>query len=299
MGVEAALAAIASRGRKQSDKRRQLENALQQARYEAALAQRRYGAIDPQNRLVASELERRWNECLAVVQARERDIEQLTSEAVRLPTDMDRERLLALGKDLAWAWDSPGVTPETRKRIIRTVIEEIIVDVVGNALELVIHWQGGDHTRLSVKKNRVGRTRWSTDADVIELLRVLSRQMSDTSIAALLNRAGKSTGRGNNWTRSRVCSVRSQQNIAVYHEGERAERGEATLDEAAEVLAISLSTVRRLITGGILPARQLCKGAPWIIRHVDLESEDVQRAATARRLRRPPPGDARQETLVL
>ncbi|MFC7554711.1 helix-turn-helix domain-containing protein [Pseudoroseomonas wenyumeiae] len=123
--------------------------------------------------------------------------------------------------------------------------------------------------------------------------------MSDTSIAALLNRAGKSTGRGNNWTRSRVCSVRSQQNIAVYHEGERAERGEATLDEAAEVLAISLSTVRRLITGGILPARQLCKGAPWIIRHVDLESEDVQRAATARRLRRPPPGDARQETLVL
>jgi excisionase family DNA binding protein len=301
LGVEAALAAIAERGRAQSDKRRQLENALQQARYEAALAQRQYDAIDPGNRLVAGELERRWNERLAVVQARERDIEQLSIEAERLPTDVDRERLLALGKDLARAWESPGATPETRKRIVRTVIEEIVVDVVGDALELVIHWQGGDHSRLSVKKNRAGRTRWSTDADVIDLVRVLARQMSDTSIAALLNRAGKSTGRGNSWTRSRVCSVRSQQGIAVYREGERAERGEATLDEAAEALAVSLSTVRRLIAGGILPARQLCKGAPWIIRHDDLASEAVQRAraAAARRLRRPPPGDARQETLLL
>jgi DNA invertase Pin-like site-specific DNA recombinase len=299
LGVEAALVAIAERGRAQSDKRRQLENALQQARYEAALAQRQYDAIDPGNRLVAGELERRWNERLAVVQARERDIEQLGIEAERLPTDMDRERLLALGKDLARAWESPGATPETRKRIIRTVIEEIVVDLAGDALDLVIHWQGGDHTRLSVKKNRAGRTRWSTDADVIDLVRVLARQMSDTSIAALLNRAGKSTGRGNSWTRSRVCSVRSQQGIAVYREGERAERGEATLDEAAKALAVSVSTVRRLIAGGILPARQLCKGAPWIIRHGDLTGEAVQRAAVARRLRRPPPGDVRQETLLL
>jgi DNA invertase Pin-like site-specific DNA recombinase len=299
LGVEAALAAIAERGRAQSDKRRQLENALQQARYEAALAQRQYDAIDPANRLVAGELERRWNERLAVVQAREQDVEQLSAEAERLPTDMDRAHLLALGKDLARAWDSPGVTPETRKRIVRTVIEEIVVNVVGDALELVIHWQGGDHTRLSVKKNRAGRTRWSTDADVIDLVRILARQMNDTSIAALLNRAGKSTGHGNSWTRSRVCSVRSQQGIAVYREGERAERGEATLDEAAETLAVSLTTVRRLIAGGILPARQLCKGAPWIIRQGDLQSEEVQRAAAARRLRRPQPDDARQNTMLL
>jgi DNA invertase Pin-like site-specific DNA recombinase len=299
LGVEAALAAIAERGRAQSDKRRQLENALQQARYEAALAQRQYDAIDPTNRLVAGELERRWNERLAVVQERERDLEQLSTEADCRPADMDRARLLALGTDLAQAWNSPSITPEIRKRIVRTVIEEIVVDVVGDALELVIHWQGGDHTRLSVRKNRAGRTRWSTDAGVIDLIRVLARQMSDTSIAALLNRAGKSTGRGNSWTRGRVCSVRSQQDIAIYREGERAERGEATLDEAAEALAVSLTTVRRLISGGILPARQLCKGAPWIIRQGDLESEEVQRAAAARRLRRPPPDDGRQETMLL
>ncbi|HYZ31307.1 MAG TPA: helix-turn-helix domain-containing protein, partial [Crenalkalicoccus sp.] len=100
-------------------------------------------------------------------------------------------------------------------------------------------------------------------------------------------------------TRSRVCSVRSQQGIAVYREGERAERGEATLEEAARALCISVSTVRRLVAGGILPARQLCKGAPWIIRCADLQSERVRRAADARRHRRPPPDDARQETWLL
>jgi DNA invertase Pin-like site-specific DNA recombinase len=299
LGVEAALAAIAEQERERSDKRRQLENALQQARYEAARAQRQYDAIDPENRLVAGELERRWNARLAAVQASEREIERLAAEVEHRPTAMDRERLLALGKDLARAWDSPGVTPETRKRIIRTVVEEILVDVVGDALELVIHWRGGDHTRLSVRRNRAGRTRWATDADVIDLLRVLARQMSDTAIAALLNRAGKSTGRGNSWTRSRVCSVRSQQGVAVYREGERAERGESTLEEAAQTLSISVSTVRRLVASGILPARQLCKGAPWIIRCADLRSEEVQRAADARRHRRPPPDDARQQASLL
>ena len=73
-------------------------------------------------------------------------------------TSVDRERLMALGRDLTIAWDSPGATPETRKKIIRTVISEIIVDVVADTLELVIHWQGGDHTALTVKKNRNGRT---------------------------------------------------------------------------------------------------------------------------------------------
>ena len=88
-------------------------------------------------------------------------------------TDADRERLMALGQDLARAWESPGTTPETRKKIIRTVISEIIVDIVGDKLELVIHWQGGDHTRLTVKRNRAGQTRWTTDAEVVDLVRAL------------------------------------------------------------------------------------------------------------------------------
>ena len=121
--------------------------------------------------------------------------------------------------------------------------------------------------------------------------------MPDKYIAAVLNRAGKSTGRGNSWTRGRVNSLRNQQTIEPYREGERAERGEVTLDEASAALNVSASTVRRLIDDGTLPAQQLCKGAPWVIRSSDLDRAEVSQAAQARRLRRPSSGNPHQKVL--
>jgi excisionase family DNA binding protein len=296
LGVEAALAVIEARSQQRSEKKGQLELALQQARYEAARAQHQYDAADPENRLVTGELERRWNERLVAVRDLELEIDQLDADKAPALTEGDRERLMTLGQDLVRAWGSPGTTPETRKKIIRTVISEIIVDIVSDTLELIIHWQGGDHTRLAVKRNRAGQTRWTTDAEVVDLVRALARQMPDETIAAVLNRSGKSTGHGNSWTRGRICSLRRQYDIAIYRHGERAERGEATLDEAAAALALSQSTIRRLIAEGALPANQHCKGAPWIIRQADLERDDIRRQADARRSRRPLP-DERQHNL--
>jgi hypothetical protein len=296
LGVEAALAAIGARSQQRSEKKGQLVLALQQARYEAARAQRQYDAADPENRLVAGELERRWNERLVVVRDLELEIDRLDADTAPALTEANREQLMALGQDLVRAWESPGTTAETRKKIIRTVISEIIVDAVGDTLELIIHWQGGDHTRLTVKRNRAGQSRWATDAEVVDLVRALARQMPDGTIAAVLNRSGKATGHGNSWTRGRICSLRRQYDIAIYRDGERAERGQATLDEAAVALALSKSTIRRLIVEGALPANQHCKGAPWIIRQVDLERAEIRRQADARRSRRPPP-DERQHNL--
>jgi excisionase family DNA binding protein len=212
------------------------------------------------DRLVAGELERRWNERLASVRMLEDQLAQMSARPVGLVGAEDRERLLTLGADLTLAWNSPGVSVETRKKIIRILIHEIIVDTTGDKLDLIIHWQGGDHTRLEVKKNKIGQNRWATDADVADLVRVLARQMADQAIAAVLNRSGKSTGRGNSWTRSHVCSLRNKKGIAAYGEAERSERGEATLLEAAETLAVSTSTVLRMIRAGTLPANQFCKG---------------------------------------
>jgi excisionase family DNA binding protein len=297
LGVEAALAVIEARSQQRSEKKAQLELALQQARYEAARAQRQYDGVDPENRLVAGELERRWNERLVAVRELELEIDRLDADRAPALTATDRERLMSLGQDLRQAWESSGTTPETRKKIIRTVVEEIIVDIVGDTLELVIHWQGGDHTRLVVKRNRAGQTRWTTDAEVVDLVRALARQMPDETIAAVLNRSGKSTGHGNSWTRGRICSLRRQYDITIYRDGERADRGEVTLDEAATALAVSKSTIRRLIAEGVLSAKQHCKGAPWIIRLADLERDEIRCQADARRSRRPTP-DQRQHNLL-
>ena len=122
--------------------------------------------------------------------------------------------------------------------------------------------------------------------------------MPDQAIAAVLNRAGRKTGRGNGWTRSRVCVLRNHRGIAPYREGERAERGEATLDEAAAALNVSAATVRRMINEGLLPARQLCKGAPWVIRTDDLAHSAVRRVADQRRNRRPSSDNPRQNEMA-
>ena len=299
LGIEAAIGAMEARRAENTEKCRQVELALEQARYEAARARRQYDAVDPDNRLVAAELEQRWNERLLAVRALEDERNALAASSQTALTRAERERLLALGADVDRAWHSPGATPATRKRIIRTLIEEIVVKVEDAALDLVIRWVGGDHTPLRVRKNHAGQHRWSTDADVVELITVLARQLPDKTIAAILNRAGKTTGRGNGWTRSRVCIVRNHRSIPPYREGERAERGEATLEEAAAVLKVSEATVRRLIQEKVLPAAQYCKGAPWVIRAADLENETVKRAAEARRLRRPLSVDRRQNTLAL
>src|SRR5712671_389421 len=298
-GIEAALAAMESLGRERLDKLKQLENAVEQACFEAARARRQYDAVDPENRLVAADLERRWNEKLEALRAAEEQLSQIHAEPAPSIQAADRVRLLALADDRSRAWSRPGVTIETRKKIVRLLISEIIVDVLADKIALIIHWQGGDHTRLEVAKNKAGQTRWTTDVDIVKLVQVLARQMPDAAIAAALNRTRKFTGHGNGWTRAAVCSLRHQRGIAIYRDGERNERGEMTLDEAAQALNVSRSTVWRMIDEGVLPADHPCPGAPWLVQAKDIERADIQQDAKNRRSRRPLSHDPLQNQLDL
>jgi excisionase family DNA binding protein len=297
LGVEAALNAIAARAAESAEKQRQLELALQQARYEANLARRQYDAVDPDNRLVAGELESRWNEKLCEVRGLEDQIAAMTAHQQPSLSDDERAALMRLGADLEQAWSHPAATTATRKRIVRAVLNEIVVRIADGYVDLVLHWQGGDHTALRVKKNAVGRHRWTVAEETEILIRELARLMPDKAIAALLNRAGKPTGRNNGWTQNRVCTFRNHRGIEVYRDGERLQRGELTLDEAATRLNVSAMTVLRMIHRGGIPARQLCKGAPWVIKVADIDTEAARSEAGSRR-RAPPTADPSQQTLV-
>ena len=136
---------------------------------------------------------------------------------------------MALGDDLSTAWSRPDATAETRKAILRAVLEEIVVTLADGCVDLLLHWRGGDHTRLSVPRNRRGQHRWAASAEVVDLVRGLARQLPDGAIAATLNRLGKKTGRGNSWTEARVRTFRNSRGVAVFRSGEMAERGELTL----------------------------------------------------------------------
>ena len=297
LGVEAAVHAITECEHQSGEKQRQLELALEQARYEAARARRQYDTVDPDNRLVAGELERRWNTALAAVRALEEELEALLRQRPAALSAEERQRLLQMGADLEAAWHHPAANAVTRKRIVRVVLREVVARVEDDQIQLLLHWQGGDHTRLTVRKNRRGQTRWSVEPETMELIRACARLMPDKAIAGLLNRTGKRTGRLNGWTQSRVRSFRNTHGIAVYADGEWAERGEVTLTEAARMLNLSPLTVLRQIHAGIIPAEQYCKGAPWVIKRRSIEDPDlVERVKMCRK--GPSSSNPDQKTLV-
>jgi DNA invertase Pin-like site-specific DNA recombinase len=297
LGVEAAVHAITECEHQSGEKQRQFELALEQARYEAARARRQYDTVDPDNRLVAGELERRWNTALAAVRALEEELEALLRQRPAALSAEERQRLLQMGADLEAAWHHPAANAVTRKRIIRVVLREVVARVEDDQIQLLLHWQGGDHTRLTVRKNRRGQTRWSVEPETMELIRACARLMPDKAIAGMLNRTGKRTGRLNGWTQSRVRGFRNTHGIAVYVDDEWAERGEVTLTEAARMLNLSPLTVLRHIRAGIIPAEQYCKGAPWVIKRRSIEDPDlVERVKMCRK--GPSSSNPDQKTLI-
>ena len=294
LGVDAAVRAITDCEHQAGEKQRQLELALEQARYEAARARRQYDAVDPDNRLVAGELERRWDATLAAVEVLEKELETLARQRPVALDAEERQRLLQMGADLEAAWHHPAATAVTRKRLIRAVMREVVARVEDDQVQLLLHWQGGDHTRLTVRKNRRGQTRWAVEPETVDLIRTCARLMPDKAIAGMLNRTGKRTGRLNGWTQSRVRGFRNTHGIAVYVDGEWAARGEITLTEAARMLDLSPMTVLRQIRAGIIPAEQYCKGAPWVIKRQDIENQP--RAKTERK--GPSSSNSDQHTLI-
>lgn len=270
LGLEAALTAIEKLQGAEDERLVQKRLALQRAGYEVSRAQRQYDAVDPSNRLVAGTLERRWNDAMAAQSELEEEVEGLMQQHPCAPSEETKQSLLSLANDLPRLWDHPASSHDIKKHILRTVLKEIIVNSVGDSVRFIVHWQGGDHTELSLKKTPIGRHRHVTSSETIELITSLARQQPDERIAATINRLGHRTAHGKTWTAARVCSIRQGHNVAAYREGERQARGELTVDEAATALKVTPTTVLRLIRRKDLAAKQASRNAPWAIRQDDL-----------------------------
>ena len=278
-GIAAACEASEQIQRQEQEKRRAVELALEKARYEAQRAQRQFDAVEPENRLVAAELEGRWNQALAQVSALEGRLQALSLEAVPTISAEQQQRLGELGRDLKQLWEAPQAPVELKKRLLRTVIEEIVVTTPEPPTEhrLQIHWAGGVHTELRVPRNPRGMHGRRADRSVVELVRELAQGCNDQAIAAVLNRLGLTTGQGNGWRMARVNSFRHTHGIELGH----GYPGCVTLQGAARRLQVSDTVVERLIRRRVLPARQVVQYAPWVIEKGDLEWPAVQAAVQA------------------
>jgi hypothetical protein len=286
--VEAALMASERVALADEDVRKSLERELEQARYEASLAARRHAAVDPDKRLVARELEARWNAALGRVGEIEARIEQLLAAATSRP-EIDRGALLALAHDLPAVWNAPSTTMRTKQRLTRILIHEIVIDQNEDAKEAVvtIHWTGGRHTEVRVARVRSGRYPEDRHPSPVEVIRNLGGQWPDRELAVTMNRMRCRSAEGETWTAARVRELRERMGIAPFDPAQPREKT-ISVDETARRLSICVGSVLRLIREGTLPAKQLMPSAPWQVPVAALDTEPVKlgvRAVIARRPR--------------
>jgi DNA invertase Pin-like site-specific DNA recombinase len=273
--VQAALDAAQRLGDEQHQQREALTLALEGARYEAERARRQYDAVEPENRLVARTLEQRWEAALARVAELEERLGAVAPGPVLVSAE-ERERLLALGRDLAAVWHHPAAAAEFKKRLLRAVLREVVIEDNADGSEHVLrlHWQGGVHTTLRVKRNGTGQHRRVTTGDVREIIGELSKICTDATLAATLNRLGYRTGTGRTWRAHSVANVRYYHRLPNYPKGV----DWLTVEQAAAALEVSATVIRRLIKERVLPASQVAASAPWIIARADLSLAAVQAA---------------------
>jgi DNA invertase Pin-like site-specific DNA recombinase len=296
--IEAAVEAAEKMRQHFREQRRAVELELEQARYEAKLAARRYEAVDPDRRLVAAELEARWNTALQKAQELEERVGDF-DDTGKMPAIPDKEILLSLAQDLPAVWNSPGTEAGLKQRIVRILVEELVVDVDEEKQEIVllIHWAGGRHSELRVSKRGMGQHGQSTGMEAIEVIRQMAGKFGDGEIAATLNRLRLRTGAGNGWNAQRVYGLRRQHELPSA--GSNAENRTVTLQQAVDRLGVSELSIRRLIEQKVLPATQAVPCAPWEISLDALNLPAVQQAIdSARKRKRPPtPQDEESEPL--
>jgi hypothetical protein len=294
--VEAARLAQTQAGQTRDEATAALERELEAARYTAGRAGRQYNAADPENRLVAAELERRWEQALTRVRELEQQLAARQAEQSRVPV-IDAADLATLGADLEAVWDDPKCDVRLKKRVVQALIREVVADVAesGRETRLVIHWVGGTHTELRVPRR--GRGQCSpTATNVIVAVRVLARVLTDNHLAAVLNRHGLRTGRGNRWTTMRVASLRNHHKIACYRPEVKATEGWLTLTEGAELLGVAPGTLRLAAERKEVPGEHPLSEGPWVFRRADLRTDEARAVAERARHRRGDPAEANPES---
>jgi hypothetical protein len=268
-------ATLAAAERLEADRETSLKQwrlGVERASYKASRAERRYRAVDPDNRLVARGLEREWEESLSALEAAKAELARRELQRPRVLSQEERDRLLALGPDLAAVWHAATTTPRDRKELLRALLEEVIIKVERDkaAAHLTLRWKGGALNEIDLALPRSRPATIRTDEDTIALVRRLAVHYPDTVIAGILNRQGRTTVYGHRFEAGRVGNLRRHWDIPCFEARPSSTKGElASIKKAAVVLGVAPSTLHRWLNDGIIPGEQLTPGAPWRIRLTD------------------------------
>lgn len=276
--LEVALAALEQVETQQQSLAAQWEQRLERARYEAELARRRYERVDPDMRLVAAELERRWEDKLQTQQQLEREWVQIQARELRPLTAADKALIRQLAQDVPALWYADTTTPEERKRLIRCLIQDVSLDSFTKpSFNLIrICWHSGTTTLVEVERPKPG---CRTEKAVVERVRELAQHYPDDQIADILNTKEVQTATDKAWNRRRVQTLRKNYAIPTacpYSTSQPGPRGDGLIaaSEAAERLGVSHSIVTHWFRQGLLAGHQRRRRSPLWVR---LTGEDILR----------------------
>jgi hypothetical protein len=273
--LELALAAADDLEQGRARLHRNWQQQVERARYEAERARRQYDAVEPENRLVVRELERRWEEALKDQRRLEEEYARFGRDQPRGLSACERERIRALARDLPALWHAPSTTAADRQRIVRLLVEEVVVTVRGESewVDVTIRWAGGSAS-LHELVRPVQRYRQMADygrlLDRIDELRGAGRTLSE--VAERLNREGfHPPKRSATFTKEILSGLLAKRGRTGPRPRVMAEPGvlgehEWLLTDLARELAMPPATLHRWVRVGWVHARKLpTPGGHWVI----------------------------------
>lgn len=252
--------------------RHQWDRRLESATYEANLAQRRYEQVDPENRLVASSLEQRWNTALENVDEVQRQMEEFGRRQTRTFTPEQRKRILELARDFPRLWKSSAISSKDRKRMLRLLVEDVTVERnEGQRITLHVRWAGGACEDIDVELPAPMADRLRYPKERIDEVRQLALTKDDQAIADALNEAGKKSSHGRPFTKAMIEWIRYKHKIPVVT---IKRDGELSVGEVAKRFGVRTDVVHYWIRYRVLPTRQRKRGRPhWITLTPEKERE--------------------------
>jgi DNA invertase Pin-like site-specific DNA recombinase len=246
----------------------------ERARYEAERARRQYDTVEPENRLVARSLERGWEERLRAVEQVEEEYERWRREQPLALDDAGRAEILALGESVDDVWHAPTTTAADRKRIVRLVLQEAILDqkrLPGRVLVRLV-WQTGAVSDHDFRRTVHAYDNYAQVEELESRVRALNAAgRVDADIAAILNAEGFLTPRGTIFEHKLIYLLRKRWNIPTVKINGMAPNpmrwpdGTYSIQGAAEALGITGQTIFKWLKRGRLSGHQLARGMPWQI----------------------------------
>ena len=283
-GLQLSLAAQDELTQREGAIRRQWEMRLERAEYEANLAQRRYEQVDPENRLVASSLEQRWNAVLQKADEVQRQMDEFGRRQTRTFTPEQRSRILDLARNLPRLWQSSTTSSKDRKRMLRLLVEDITVERhKGSNATLHVRWSGGacEDISLDLPARMCDRLRYPQE--LVDQVRQLAVSLRDEEIAEVLNKSGKKSSHGRDFNKSMIEWIRFKHKIPIVNPKRV---GELTVREVADRIGVSFGVVYYWIEHKILNTRQEKPGRPhWIMLTPEKEHELVEWVQRSKRIK--------------